>query len=88
MASFQIDFKRSVERDLRKIRPDLISNLLEEIEALANDPFPRRSLKLSGAERTYRLRVGTYRVIYEVDPGTETIIIHYIRHRREAYRRA
>ena len=86
MASYRIEFKRSAERDLRKLYPARIPDLLKEIEALSENPFPRRSLKLSGAERTYRLRVGTYRVIYEVDPGSETLTIHYIRHRKEAYR--
>jgi len=54
---------------------------------LADNPFPRQSLKLSGVEVTYRLRVGDYRVIYEVNPEAKTIIIHCVRHRREVYRK-
>ena len=87
MASYRIEFKGSAERDIRRIVPSFVARILKEIEALSDSPFPRQSLKLSGAERTYRLRVGTYRVIYEVDPEAETITIWYIRHRREAYRR-
>jgi len=87
MASYRIEFKRSAEHDLRKISPALIAAILARIEALADDPFPRQSRKLVGAKRTRRLRVAVYRVVYEVDPDARTITVHYIRHRREAYRR-
>ena len=87
MALYKIEFKQSAERDIRKITPTLIPNILRRIEALADNPFPRQSLKLSGVEVTYRLRVGDYRVIYEVNPEAKTIIIHYVRHRREVYRK-
>jgi mRNA interferase RelE/StbE len=87
MASYRIEFKRSAERDIRKIAPSFVPRIVREIEGLSDSPFPRQSVKLSGAERTYRLRVGTYRVIYEVDPEAEIVTIWYIRHRREAYRR-
>ncbi|MFN3467074.1 MAG: type II toxin-antitoxin system RelE family toxin [Candidatus Brocadiales bacterium] len=43
-------------------------------------------MKLSGGEATYRLRVGDYRVIYEVDTDAKIICVHYVRHRREVYR--
>ena len=51
------------------------------------DPLPRQSSKLQGAERLYRLRVGDYRIVYEVDTAALQITIHYVRHRREVYRR-
>ena len=86
MGSYKIEFKRSADRDIRRIQADLIPRILEKVEALRDDPSPRQSLKLSGTEATYRLRVGDYRVIYSVDTETETIVVYYIRHRREAYR--
>jgi len=86
MGSYRIEFKRSAERDIRRIHPALISRILERVEVLGDDPSPRQSLKLSGTEATYRLRIGDYRVIYSVDTETETIVVYYIRHRREAYR--
>jgi len=86
MASYRIEFKRSAQRDLRKLNPASIVSVIERIEALAEDPFPRQSVKLRGAERTYRLRVGVYRVIYLVDTDKRRLTVHYIRHRRDAYR--
>jgi mRNA interferase RelE/StbE len=87
MGSFKIQFKRSAEKEIRRIERKLIPRILTRIEALADNPFPRQSLKLSEAEATYRLRTGNYRVIYGVDTVTKTIIVHYIRHRKEAYRK-
>jgi|YelNatPaOPRAMG01_1025707.scaffolds.fasta_scaffold09719_8 mRNA interferase RelE/StbE len=87
MGLYKIEFKQSAERDIRKITPTLIPNILRKIEALAGNPFPQQSLKLSGVKVTYRLRVDDYRVIYEVNHEAKTIIIHYVRHRREVYRK-
>jgi mRNA interferase RelE/StbE len=86
MGSYRIEFKQSAEKDIRRIATALIPNILGRVEALSDEPTPRQSLKLSGSERTYRLRVGDYRVIYEVDPEAQTVVIYHVRHRREAYR--
>jgi mRNA interferase RelE/StbE len=56
------------------------------MEALADDPTPRGSAKLAGAEALYRIRVGDYRVIFGVNHASRQVIIHYIRHRKDAYR--
>ncbi|MGQ9572202.1 MAG: type II toxin-antitoxin system RelE family toxin [Dehalococcoidia bacterium] len=87
MGSYRIEFKRSAEKDIRRIAPAFIPNILTRVEALSEEPTPRQALKLSGSEKTYRLRVGDYRVIYEVDAEAQTVVIYHIRHRREAYRR-
>ena len=86
MASYSLSLKPSVEKDLRALSAPLVSRVLERIERLRDDPFPRQAIKLSDAERLYRLRVGDYRIIYEVDTPARRVTIHYIRHRREAYR--
>ena len=54
---------------------------------LPSDPFPPRLAKLQGAERLDRLRVGDYRVVYEVDVDARHILVHYVRNRRDVYRR-
>ena len=87
MASYRIEFNSSAERDLRRLNPKVMPNIARRIDALGENPFPRQSRKLAGAEEAYRLRVGVYRVIYTVDQGAETVVVQYVRHRREAYRR-
>ena len=86
MGSYNLIFKPSVEKDLRPLSKSLVGRVIEHIERLRIDPFPRQAVKLSGAERLYRIRVGDYRIVYEVDVTAEQIVIHYVRHRREAYR--
>ena len=86
MEPYQINFQPSVEKDLRKLSSENSDRLLARIEELANDPLPVQSLKLKGTEGLYRIRVGDYRIVYEVDLLTKSILIHYVRHRREVYR--
>jgi mRNA interferase RelE/StbE len=87
MGSYSIVFKPSVEKDLRSLPKEVVARVLARIENLQSEPLPRQAVKLSGAERLYRIRVGEYRVIYEIDSDAMEIIVHYVRHRREAYRR-
>ena len=87
MDLYSLAFKPSVERDIRRLPSSMTTRVMERIEALRSAPFPPSSVKLFGAEKLYRLRVGDYRIIYEVDRSTRVVIIHYARHRRDAYRR-
>jgi len=86
MTSYNISFKPSVEKDLRPLSKPVVARVIEQIERLKTEPFPRQAIKLSGAERLYRIRVGDYRIVYEVDIKSRQVMIHYVRHRREAYR--
>ncbi len=87
MASYKVALKPSVEKDLRSVPKATIQRILTQIDTLAEDPFPSQSVKLTGAKNLYRLRVGDYRIVYGVHSEEKIIIVHYIRHRREAYRR-
>jgi len=86
MGSYSISFKPSVEKDLRPLSKTLVSRVMKRIERLRTDPFPRQAIKLSGTERLYRIRVGDYWIVYEVDTQAREVTIHYVRHRREVYR--
>lgn len=86
MATYRISFKPSVEKDLRRLLPSVRERVADRIEELVNDPFPRGATKLAGAEHLWRIRVGDYRVIYEVDQNDQVVVVYYVRHRRDAYR--
>jgi mRNA interferase RelE/StbE len=86
MPSYSISLKPSVEKDLRPLPKSVVARVIEQIEHLKTEPLPRQAIKLSGAERLYRLRVGDYRIVYEVDISAKQVMIHYVRHRREVYR--
>jgi len=83
---YRVVFKPSVEKDLRRIRKDAVRRILDAARRLGENPFPRQAVKLSGADRLYRIRVGDYRIVYEVDTHQKIVTVHYVRHRGTAYR--
>jgi mRNA interferase RelE/StbE len=87
MELYSVYLKPSAEKDLRRLPKTIVVQVLALIEGLESQPFPQKVVKLTGTERLYRLRAGDYRVIYEVDTETRQVTLHYIRHRREVYRR-
>jgi mRNA interferase RelE/StbE len=87
MTSYKVVFKPSVEKDLRSLPKATITHIFQHIEQLKDEPYPRQSIKLSGAEHLYRLRVGDYRIIYSIAQEEKQIIVHYIRHRRDVYKK-
>ncbi len=86
MASYKLSLKPSVEKDLRSVRKEFVARIWARIAALADNPFPKNIVKLTGAEQLYRIRVADYRVIYTVDREAREVIVQHVRHRREAYR--
>ena len=86
MGSFNVIFRPSVEKDLRSLPPKTYSRILKAIESLAVEPLPSGVKKLEAASRTFRIRVGEYRIVYEFDAKEKTVLIHYVRHRSAAYR--
>ena len=86
MDSLRIEFARSATKDLRVIDRKWIPKIVSEIEGLAADPRPTGCKKLVGSEHTYRIRIGNYRVIYDIQDEILVVLIVRIRHRRDAYR--
>ncbi|TRZ69141.1 MAG: type II toxin-antitoxin system RelE/ParE family toxin [Methanothrix sp.] len=60
--------------------------MIKAVEPLADNPFSPQHHKLRSSERDYRIRVGDYRVIYQVDTKMSIVIVCPVRHRRDAYR--
>lgn len=87
MDSYDIQWKKSAEKDLLGIDYKQIPRIIKSIESLAKNPFSRQYCKLQGTDNFYRIRVGDYRVIYQVDTNKDFLAIYYVRHRREAYRK-
>lgn len=83
--SFRIEYSRRAERSLRSYNPDIRRRILDKIADLRDNPFPRGVLKLRGEENVYRLRVGDYRVLYEVYLQQNAILIVKIDHRSTVY---
>lgn len=86
MASYSIQWRASTKKDLRILPRQEVARVVEAVGHLAVEPLPHGSQKLSGSERTYRLRVGDYRVIYEVLTESRIVEVQRVRHRKDVYR--
>ncbi len=87
MASYEIQWKHSAEKELRGIDRQFISRILKAVNSLSEDPFPSQHRKLQGSESSYRIRIGDYRVIYQTDIENKIIVIYHVRHRKDIYRK-
>ncbi len=87
MDSFTIDVRPSAEKELRMIPTYIISKITTAINDLAVNPFPLNSVKLTGKEEAYRIRIGDYRVVYVVNVKKKHLIIQRVRHRKGIYKR-
>ena len=85
--SFDIQWKASAKKELRKIDKTEIPKILKEIELLENNPYPTNHKKILGTEHIFRIKIGNYRVIYSVENQKLVIEIIRVRHRKEAYRK-
>ncbi len=85
MARYSILVRSSVYKDTAKIPKKDLKSIVQAISGLADEPRPPQSKKLSGEEK-YRLRCGSYRVIYEIRGKELIICIVRVRHRKDAYR--
>ena len=86
MASYSIRWRASTKKDLRSLPLQEVARVIAAVERLIAEPLPHGSQKLSGSERTYRIRVGDYRVIYEVLIELRVVEVQRVRHRKDVYR--
>jgi len=87
MESFLIEWRRSTKKDLRRIASVEVRKIILAVEALASDPRPQGSKKMQGCDCAYRIRIGDYRVIYEVYDTRVVIEVVRVSHRRDVYRK-
>jgi mRNA interferase RelE/StbE len=82
---YRVEVKEHAVKELAKLQPDIGRKILDSIESLASNPRPRPSIKLRESASSYRLRVGDYRVLYQVDDSDKIVMIFKVGHRREVY---
>ena len=85
MAKYRITIKKSAAKELEALPKKDLQRIIKRIQALAENPRPRASKKLSGKER-YRIRQGDYRIVYSIEDKDSLIDIFKIGHRKEIYR--
>jgi mRNA interferase RelE/StbE len=85
MASYKVEWKNSAYKELQKLPRPTIARVVAAVSELSEEPFPHGVKKLVGSEYSYRIRVGDYRVVYEVFRYKLIIEIVRIRHRKDVY---
>lgn len=86
MASYSVELTRTAEKQLRRIAKRDRNRLVEAIRGLADAPRPNGARKLQGYDEVYRIRVGRYRVIYEVFDDRVVVIVLKVGHRKDIYK--
>ena len=86
MASYRVEVSATAERQIRRLaRKDQI-RVLRAVAALASEPRPRGCRKLRGYTDVYRIRVGTFRVLYSVEDERVVVIVLKVGQRKDIYR--
>ncbi len=85
--SYHVDFTTAAARQVRKLPRPVRDRILDAVEGLIDDPRPHGAKKLVGEQTAWRIRVGDYRVIYDVFDAELTVTVVRAAHRREAYDR-
>ena len=83
---YQVLVQRNAEKQLQRLAKPFQQTVYQHMIDLALNPRPQMAKMLRGADRVWRLRVGDYRVLYEIDDGNRQVIVSQIGHRRDVYR--
>ena len=86
MADYEITFARSARKEFQALPSSVAERVLKKVESLSSEPRPAGCRKLRGPTNLWRLRVGEYRVVYDIDDDNRIIDIVIVRHRSDAYR--
>jgi mRNA interferase RelE/StbE len=81
--NYDLRFKPRSVKDLKKLPAELRRRIIEKVEEMTED-LAGDVKQLTNFTPEYRLRVGDYRVLFEIEGNT--IVVYHVRHRREAYR--
>lgn len=82
---YRVNILRRAIKDIADLPNNYMRLVSQHIDQLGENPRLPGAKKLRG-EIAYSLRVGVYRILYDIDDKSKTITIYRIKHRREAYR--
>jgi mRNA interferase RelE/StbE len=83
---YRVFLERAAEKDLNRLSSEIHDRVVTAIRGLASDPRPPGCRKLAGSKHDWRIRVGDYRVVYEIADEIRIVRVNRVRHRREVYR--
>ena len=84
---YEVYLERSAENDLKRLPTSVFHRIIPQIKSLAESQRPSGCRKITGSKYDWRIRIGDYRILYEIDEKAKAVRIMRVRHRREVYRR-
>jgi mRNA interferase RelE/StbE len=85
--SYSLRIKRSAAKEIEGIEPRKVRRqVVERVQALAANPRPRGCEKLAGVGERYRVRQGSWRIVYEVRDDQLVVVLVKVGHRRDVYK--
>jgi mRNA interferase RelE/StbE len=85
--SYRVDFTTAAARQVKKLPRPARDRVLDAVDDLGEDPRPHGAKKLVGEDTAWRIRIGDYRVIYDIFDEELTVTVIRAAHRREVYNR-
>jgi len=85
VGKYKIYIKPTAVKELQKIPKRDVNKIIEKIRSLSSDPRPPGCEKLSADEK-YRVRQGSYRIVYSIEDDKLVVLIIKIGHRKDVYR--
>lgn len=86
-ARYRIEFKPSADCQLRRLPGEVQKRVVRAVELLAVNPRPKGITKLQGDDDLWRIRVGGYRIVYEIHDQRLVVLVLRVTHRKDVYRK-
>jgi mRNA interferase RelE/StbE len=87
VVAYTVELSNRAKRDLAALSAEVQTRIVKALRTLEANPQPPGVGKLKGEDSAYRLRVGDYRVLYEVHDKRLLVLVVKIGHRRDVYRK-
>jgi len=85
--SYQVIIPKPVQKQLDDLPDDVFKRVIEKLDILKENPRPHGCIKLRGFKNEYRIRIGDYRIRYEVIDKEKIVLLLHCKHRREIYKK-
>ncbi len=85
--NYTIIVPKSVQKQLDVLTDDIYDRIAVKIQQLAEDPRPDEVVKMKGFDREYRIRIGDYRVRYEIEDEESIVLLLQCKHRQDVYKK-
>lgn len=84
--TYEVEITPAAKRQIKKLTKSIQQLIVERLEELVDNPRPPGIVKMEGEENLYRVRVGDYRIIYQVQDRMLLIVVVKVGHRGNVYR--